>query len=296
MKKHILFALLPLAFAACDDVQEGTEIGGDSKPSVVLYQYEAEDSLGYDPDNTTKLRLAINSAVESLYLLTESEADYKAHYSGDDDAYADYIVANGTKVDVSNLVIDNYVSDLIGVYYSTAVALKGNEKVLSQTVLFEGAPWALAEGTSDYVYTTWLGTTCKAQLKYLTTNPNKYRLQGINYASEGDGITGAATTTYFLTVITDEDGNAVGGDGYRFVSLDAQKTTYSYGDYGYIHARDIATYMEDDRYATSSYGCVITDDNQLILVLDFYVEDGRISGVVEETFGPASESEGETEE
>lgn len=289
MKKHILFALLPFAFAACDDVQEGTEIGGDSKPSVVLYQYEAEESLGYDPDNTTKIRLAINSAVESLYLLTESAADYKAHYSGDDDAYADYIVANGTKVDVSNLVIDNYVSDLIGSYYSTAVAVKGKEKVMSETVSFEGAPWVVAEGTSDYVYTTWLGTTCKAQLKYLTTDPTQYRLKGINYASKEDGITGAATTTYFLTVLTDAEGNAVGGDGYRFVTLGAQKTTYSYGDYGYIYARDVATYTGNDAYATSSYGCLITDDNQLYLVLDFYVTDGRISGIVEETFGPASE-------
>ena len=283
MKKHILFALLPLTFAACEDVQEGSSIGGDATPNVVIYQYSAEETLGYDPDCTAKIRLAVNSATESLYLLTESAADYATYYSGDDEAYAEHVIEAGEKIETSDLVTDSYVQ-AFGQNYITAVAVKGSEKSISATISFYGIKWNNVEGTEDYVYTDFAGGVCQPALQQRDDVPTAYRLKGI---ALDDILTGDTPYTLFFNVLTDNDGNEIGGDGYRFVTVDAHDTGYSYGSYGNVCVRDIATYIGNSAYSTSSYGCIITDDNQVELILNYYVSAGNIKQVAQDFFGPA---------
>lgn len=283
MKKHILFALLPLALAACEDVQEGSSVGGDSTPSVILYQYSVEETSGYDPDCTVKLRLAVNSATESLYLLSESAADYANYYSGDDDAYAEHVVEAGEKIEFSNLVADTCIQGY-GQNYITAVAVKGSEKSISATIPFYGIKWNNVEGTEDYVYTNFAGGVSQPVLQQRVDAPTAYRLKGI---ALDDILSGDTPYTLVFNVLTDEEGNEVGGTGYRFVTVEAQNTGYTYGSYGDVSIRDIATYIGDSEYSTSSYGCIITDDNQLQLVLNYYVSAGYIKQIAQEYFGPA---------
>lgn len=283
MKKHILFALLPLTFAACEDVQEGSSIGGDAVPSVVIYQYSAEETSGYDPDCTAKIRLAVNSATESLYLLTESAADYANYYSGDDEAYAEHVVEAGEKITPSDLVADSYIQ-VYGQNYITAVAVKGSEKSISATIPFYGIKWNNVEGTENYVYTDFRGGVCQPVLQQRDDLPTAYRLKGI---ALDDFLTGDTPYTMLFNVLTDDDGNEIGGSDYRFVTVAAQNTGYTYLDYGDVSIRDIATYTGDPAYSTTSRGCIMTGDNQVELVLNYYVSAGNIKQIAEDYFGPA---------
>lgn len=281
MKKYIYaLAALTMVMASCDDTQEGTAPGGDSAPSVLLYQYEADST--YDVDGTTKIRLAINSATEDLYLLSESQEDYKAHFSGDEAAYADFIVSNGEKIDTKGEKnVDQYLT-FIGLRYITAVAVKGSSKSISRTVSFEGRTYKNVEGTEDYVYTDAYGMTCEPKLMACEQDPNSYRLVGLKYGKYGD-----AEFNLYFSVMTDENGDAIGGDGYRFVRVLPQVLPYEYGSNGAISVRDIAAMQNNVAYATSRYGCIITDDNQLQFALNFYVDAGNLVELGYETFGPA---------
>ena len=283
MKKHILLALLPLAFVACDDEQEGSNPGSDSEPNVVLYQFTSNDAEA--PDAYTRIRLAYNSATEGLYLLSEGEADYKANYNGDDAAYAQHVIAAGTKVDTDASL--NYETEIDGRgsrHYITAVAVKGSSVSVSKTVSFLGVNWIQVAGTESYVYTNFGGEVSNAVLEQSDVEPKNYRLRGVSYA----GVLGnGGTMDLYFTVLTDKKGNELGGDGYRFVSVKSQATGCEYDDFGGVSIRDIATYTKDDSYATSSYGSIITDDNVVVLVLNVYVDAGNLKSVAEETFAPA---------
>lgn len=274
-------AMIPVAtlFAACDDTQEGTEPGGDSQPNVVLYQYTADD--GYNSDVTTKVRLACNSATEAVYLLSETEADYKAHYSGDDEAYADYVVDNGEKTTVSdNLNIDYNMECPAGLNYITAVAVKGGEKHISATVSFTSNPYSQVAGTEDYIFQAPFGGTCQPQLMRSDLMPNLYRLKGVSLPYFGEETFDINFSVYTV----DREPVVVGG--YTYLRVLAHGTPYEYGTYGTMYLRDVAAYMNDESYVVSNYGCVMTEDYQLDLILQFYVSAGNI-GLKEAIFGPA---------
>ncbi len=283
MKRYIyaLAALPFFALASCDDTQEGATPGGDSAPSVVLYQYEADST--YDADCTTKIRLAINSATESLYLLTESQEDYASHFSGDEAAYADYVVSNGEKIETNGEKnIDQHLN-IVGLKYITAVAVKGSSKCISKTVTFDGKNYKVVEGTEDYVYTNALGETLSPKLLVCEQDPNLYRLKGLKYSEFGQ----TEFNLDFSVLTNEETGEAEGGDGYRFVRVFPQVLPYEYGSYGVISVQDIAAMQNNVAYATSKYGCIITDDNQLQFQLNIYVSAGNLVEVGIETFGPA---------
>ena len=248
---------------------------------MVLYQYEADST--YDADCTTKIRLAINSATESLYLLTESQEDYASHFSGDEAAYADYVVSNGEKIETNGEKnIDQHLN-IVGLKYITAVAVKGSSKCISKTVTFDGKNYKVVEGTEDYVYTNALGETLSPKLLVCEQDPNLYRLKGLKYSEFGQ----TEFNLDFSVLTNEETGEAEGGDGYRFVRVFPQVLPYEYGSYGVISVQDIAAMQNNVAYATSKYGCIITDDNQLQFQLNIYVSAGSVVSVGIETFGPA---------
>lgn len=283
MKKRYFcaFAMLPAALlASCDDTQEGTAPGGDSRPNVILYQYSPDE--GYDADNTAKFRMAVNNATESVYLLSESAADYESHYSGDAEAYAGYVVDNGEETKISSsLDIDAHVVAL-GQVYVTAVAVRGGERAMSQTVSFYGKNYGQVSGTDDFVYTNLFGNVSSSKLYVEADDATDYVLKGVACPRLGDG-----EINLYLTVMTDASGNAVGGDGYKNVRVLPQQTPWTYGDYGSVFIRDIASWQGDLAYATEpGYDCRLYDDGRLQLVLQYYVSAGSLTWG-DETFAPA---------
>lgn len=269
-------------FAACDDTQEGTEPGGDSQPNVVVFQQTADDE--YDADMTTKLRLAVNSATEAVYVLTESAADYTAHYK-DDESYADYVVGNGTEVAIpDDLTVDYHVS-CGGLNYITAVAVKGNTKRMAPSVTFTGYTYSQVEGTEDYVFTDPWGLVCNAQLMVCNEEPNNYRLKGVSFAKLSD-----ETFNINMSVALDENGDPVtlAQGKYTCLRVLAQETPCEYGSYGILSLRDVAAWKNDASYITQ-YPCIITEDGELDLILQLYVSAGSL-GMKEVFFAPAESS------
>ena len=144
MKKYIenllLLCVAAFTLTACSE-DEGTNPGGDGNPMVTLYQYAP--SQPYNADNDVTLRFATNNKVEAVYYLSEPEADYNTHISEMGEAgYNDYVVENGTQVEgiegQSN--VDVTLTDMMGTYYITAVAVSGNQKK-AYTTTFTGLAW-----------------------------------------------------------------------------------------------------------------------------------------------------------
>lgn len=258
-------------FAACDDTQEGTEPGGDSQPNVVVYQLTADGD--YDADMTTKLRLAVNDATETVYVLAESQADYAAHYNDSTYAYVDYVVDNGTEFAVAdNKVIDYNISELGGLNYITAVAVKGDTRKMAPSVTFTGYTYSQVEGTEDYVFTDPWKSVCEAKLYVCNEVPTNYRLKGVCFAKLG-----TETFDINMSVYTDEDGKPVTSaqGGLTYLRVLAQETPYEYGSYGVVSVRDVAAWQNKEDYVLE-YPCVLTSDNELDLILQLYVTAGSL--------------------
>ena len=144
MKKYIVnlawLCVAALTLTACSE-DEGTNPGGDGRPNVIVYQYAP--SQPYNADNDITLRFATNNKVEAVYYLAEAEADYNSHIADMGEAgYNDYVVENGTQVEgiegASN--VDVTLTDMMGTYYITAVAVAGNQKK-AYTTTFTGLAW-----------------------------------------------------------------------------------------------------------------------------------------------------------
>lgn len=293
MKRFLYATVVALAalFTACDDTQEGATPGGDSMPNVVLYQFKADST--FNADDHTKIRLSINSAVDSLFLLAESEEDYNAHFSGDNGAYANYIEEYGEKIAIDSLKNIDMHLELSGLNYITAVAVGNGQKAISQTVSFNGMTYTKVTGTDGYVFTDPWGAASEAELYVCDQDENVYRLSGAILSAIGDD----ETFDIDINIFTDDSGAVVGGDGFRYLSISAQETPFEYGNYGIVSVRDIATMQGDPAYSTSSkYGSIITDDNQLSLILNVYVSAGNLVSVGEFTFGPAQDDSSDSEE
>ena len=112
--------------------ESGTEPGTDSKPVVTVYQYEAQ--LPLSADNDVIIRVAANSSVESAYYLAE-KAEEKTGRNMSAEAYADYVVSNGKKIDnlSAGNPVDLAVTDMMGDYIITVVGVKGTTKYSTET-------------------------------------------------------------------------------------------------------------------------------------------------------------------
>ncbi|HIZ32541.1 MAG TPA: hypothetical protein H9814_03195 [Candidatus Bacteroides merdigallinarum] len=252
MKKKLFAYLLALAgmatFSACTE-EAGTEPGGDSQPSVVLYQYTISAGEGdYNPDNDTHLRVAVNNQVSDIYYLAEPTETHDAYIeSNGEDAYRQHVVDNGTQATVTDGVADIYVTGLFGAYTITVVGTGLNNALCSANVTFFGYTWntlatggvvaALLDGTTEY--TLMPGFT----LQQRDDNPNFYRIPNLY----GNG--------YHLVIQAQGEPETEAGDffqqegvSYQTVTLQTLGTPYSYGDYGQISLSDYATYSGNQDY------------------------------------------------
>lgn len=158
MKKYferLMVVLLAMtAFTACTK-EEGQAPGNDAEPKVTLYQYAASGNL--NPDNDMYVRIAANNKVSEVYYLVELASDKQARNMSEE-AYADYVIKNGTKLaDVAGKANDVIVKDLHGVYEITVVGVTGNKK-LSVTDQFAGLnykPIGKGHYTSEFFGDEW---------------------------------------------------------------------------------------------------------------------------------------------
>lgn len=250
MKKNWLTYLLALlvvsAFTACKD-EEGREPGTDGAPVVTLYQYTVTTAEGYNPDNDTHLRVAVNNQVNNVYYLAELTDTRDAYVeSNGEDAYNQYVVDNGTQVTVEDGVVDLYVTGIRGANTITVVGVGNGGALCSASATFLGYVWntlatgqvcaPIMDGTTAFSWAS--GFT----LQQREDNPDIYRiadLYGTGYhliiTAQGEAQT--------------ESGDYYGeeGNSFRLVTLTTLGTPYSTSD-GQLSLSDCATYMSNSGY------------------------------------------------
>lgn len=267
----VLFTLL--AFTACRE-EEGTEPGNDSNPAVTVYSFEPGDP--YNPDNDVQIRVVANNKAADTYYLAELTESKNARGMSED-AYADYVVSNGTKLTTSTdeqsggSAADVILTDLYGQYTITAVAVNGGKKSISSTI-FTGLEW------EDVITGTYiLGNETVARiagtgelpttLQICTTDETLYRFKDL-YA-----------TGYHLKINLLPSYTATDADGkYTFFRVAPQKTPYTYGDYGSVWVRDIGYWQGSDAWITDNgYESGMYGDYFCFIYLQSYVSAGSLN-------------------
>ena len=187
MKKYIIMSLaaaLTFCFTSCKE-DNGTEPGTDSQPAATIYTYEPSAPL--NPDNDVNIRFVCNSKTSEAYYLVEKTTEKEAHKMSEA-AYADFVVANGTKLQLTEdkhsggKVSEVTVAGLLGDYTITAVAANGGTKT-SATKTFRGLMWEDVV-TGTYMYSNanvqfLMGeiTSRPTTLQICTTDETLYRFK-----------------------------------------------------------------------------------------------------------------------
>lgn len=281
MKKYLslIAAVAALAFVGCNE-KEGTEPGNDAAPNVVVYQYSPGDE--YNPDNDVAIKIVANNKVDEVYYLVEPAEAYEANLEAKGQAgYADYVKANGTKADVTVSEFDGaklfsvILTDIKGENRIVAAGFNSGASALGSTS-FTGLSWTnLASGaySSETMATLGLGPVA-ATLQKCDQIEGRYRFPdlyqtGYHRVFE---ISGKAQK--------DED-----GDIFYYVKVAQQEIGLSYGSYGMISARDVATWQNSDNYLV--YNVFYPDYNYVIIWTQYNVSAGSL-GYGDDEFVPAS--------
>ena len=285
--KRYLYILASFALAAtvisCEKDKYGTEPGNDSTPNVVIKTFTAE--LPNDPDCDAVVRFAANNATTEVYYFAE-RATEKEKRGLSEDAYADYVVSNGTKVTMENNVFDgSSVADVVvkSLYYEnviTAVAV-GNGKKSAFSTTYTGYKWnTLCSGTYRFKNSWAAGlagvTTKEATLQQRDDDKTQYRIKDL-YA-----------TGYHLCFFsidqkkTDDDGT------YQFLRIPAQSTGLVHSKYGALSVRDVGYWQGDDAYVTEGgYESGMYEDYYCFFCDQYYVSAGN-AGMQYEYFVPSN--------
>ncbi|MBQ5938150.1 MAG: hypothetical protein IJL50_09980 [Bacteroidaceae bacterium] len=250
MKKYIIMSLaaaLTFCFTSCKE-DNGTEPGTDSQPAATIYTYEPSAPL--NPDNDVNIRFVCNSKTSEAYYLVEKTTEKEAHKMSEA-AYADFVVANGTKLQLTEdkhsggKVSEVTVAGLLGDYTITAVAANGGTKT-SATKTFRGLMWEdVVKGT--YMYSNanvqfLMGeiTSRPTTLQICTTDETLYRFKD----AFGEGM------HMKINLLPDLVGEDEGGV-YTFFRVKDQMISEFQGNKVYV--RDIGYWQGDDKYVTD-YG------------------------------------------
>lgn len=242
-----LAAALTFCFTSCKE-DNGTEPGTDSQPAATIYTYEPSAPL--NPDNDVNIRFVCNSKTSEAYYLVEKTTEKEAHKMSEA-AYADFVVANGTKLQLTEdkhsggKVSEVTVAGLLGDYTITAVAANGGTKT-SATKTFRGLMWEdVVKGT--YMYSNanvqfLMGeiTSRPTTLQICTTDETLYRFKD----AFGEGM------HMKINLLPDLVGEDEGGV-YTFFRVKDQMISEFQGNKVYV--RDIGYWQGDDKYVTD-YG------------------------------------------
>lgn len=278
MKKYIesllLLCVAAFTLTACSE-EEGTNPGGDGNPNVVVYQYTPGQP--YNADNDITLRFATNNKVEAVYYLAEAEADYNSHIADMGEAgYNDYVVENGTQVEgiegQSN--VDVTLTDMMGTYYITAVAVSGNQKK-AYTTTFTGLAWEdVVSGTYIFNAQPVSGSAIglpntPTTLQVCTTDPTLYRFKDLF----GEG--------YSMKLnMLDLQGQDESGT-YRFFRVPEMATPYSIkltdGNSYQLSVMDIGYFQDDESLVTAGgYESGMYEDGYCFVCVAYTVSAGTL--------------------
>lgn len=284
MKRYInsiFVALLAgLTFTACTE-DMGSDVGGDGSANLVVYEYDT--TVPNNPDNDATYRVATNNRTSELYYLAEPTEAAQANGSATQ-AYADRVVANGTKVTIAKdaysggNIADVVVKDMKGDYTVTFVAVNGAQKTMSQSKFF-GIEWIDAvSGTYTFSARSQsrlgLEETKKVTVQYCKTEPDLYRFADLYGA--GRHLKFRKTEN----VGKDDKGN------FNFLRVEAQTTPFTFSSYGTVSVRDVAYWKNDEKLATSAQnGCYMYSDgtskNSVVLNIQLYVSAGNLGNATE---------------
>lgn len=239
-----LAAALTFCFTSCKE-DNGTEPGTDSQPAATIYTYEPSAPL--NPDNDVNIRFVCNSKTSEAYYLVEKTTEKEAHKMSEA-AYADFVVANGTKLQLTEdkhsggKVSEVTVAGLLGDYTITAVAANGGTKT-SATKTFKGLMWEDVV-TGTYMYSNanvqfLMGeiTSRPTTLQICTTDETLYRFKD----AFGEGM------HMKINLLPDLVGEDEGGV-YTFFRVKDQMISEFQGNKVYV--RDIGYWQGDDKYVT----------------------------------------------
>lgn len=250
MKKYIIMSLaaaLTFCFTSCKE-DNGTEPGTDSQPAATIYTYEPSAPL--NPDNDVNIRFVCNSKTSEAYYLIEKTTEKEAHKMSEA-AYADFVVANGTKLQLTEdkhsggKVSEVTVAGLLGDYTITAVAANGGTKT-SATKTFRGLMWEDVV-TGTYMYSNanvqfLMGeiTSRPTTLQICTSDETLYRFKD----AFGEGM------HMKINLLPDLVGEDEGGV-YTFFRVKDQMISEFQGNKVYV--RDLGYWQGNDSFVTE-YG------------------------------------------
>lgn len=284
----VLFSLL--AFTACSE-DEGTAPGGDSVPALSIYTYSVLPPL--NSDNDVKVRIAANNKASDVYYLAQKTAE-KVAAGMSDEAYAAYVVANGTKVTLENdlqtggKAADIVVTGLLGEYTITAVATNGSVNSKPVSTEFEGLIWndvvkgiyiANVNANIKSVFTAQLGDVqVPTTLQNLATDKNLYRFKDLYGAG------------YHLQIRTIDQKGEDDGGVYTFFRIPQQTTPLIFNSkYGALGVRDVGYWQGDDSWVTENgYESGMYADYTCFLYIQYFVAAGN-AGYGYDYFFPSEE-------
>lgn len=282
--KRYLYILASFALAAtvisCEKDKYGTEPGNDSTPNVVIKTFNAE--LPNDPDCDAVVRFAANNATTEVYYFAE-RATEKEKRGLSEDAYADYVVSNGTKVTMENNVFDgSSVADVVvkSLYYEnviTAVAV-GNGKKSAFSTTFTGYKWnTLCSGTYYFrnSFSAGLaGATKEATLQQRDDDKTQYRIKDV------------FATGYHLSFFSIDKKGTDDRGTYQYLRIPAQSTGLVHSKYGALSVRDLGYWQGDDGYVTDyGYESGMYENYYCFFYGQYYVSAGN-AGYQYEYFVP----------
>ena len=277
MKKilYILTSVLcAVALVSCEKENYGTTPGTDSTPYVVFSTFSP--SLPYDADTDVLARFAANSNTADLYYLAELTAT-KEQRNLAPEAYADYVIQNGTKLSTTESVfdgsrgVDAYITGLKGDNTITAVAVNAAGEKYSTSTTFFGINWVtVSTGTYEFGNTwisNYVGSTSVSgiELQQRADSPNYYRFKNL-YG-----------TAHHLNIVLYPEYTATDDDGtYTFFRVPAQATGLSHKSYGAINVRDVGYWQGDEDYVFAyGYESGMYKDYSCFLMIQTYVSAGN---------------------
>lgn len=277
MKKYI-FGTLLAAFAALGmsscKAEYGTAEGGDAAPKATLHQYTitADDGDSFDGDNDIRLRISCNKQTETVYYLAELTETRNLYIANNgEQGYADYVIKNGKSVSNPGEGVDVYITGMKGANTITAVAVKGDTKVLTTTE-FYGIIWeTVAQGRMyarflDGTSANTTGPLCELQQR--ADIPTSYRIK--NAFAVGMHLP--------INIISDKmDDDGIGYmPGVPCWNVEMPKTAMNaeYGDYGTVSLADYYTYSGDESYIPN---CLMYEDGNMLIYSAYTVSAGRIT-------------------
>ena len=261
-----------LSGAACT-VIEGTEPGNDAKPGVAIYQFAP--GAGYNADNDVKVLVAANSKTENVYYIAEKKADYDSHIAQGEDAYAKYIISNGTKVTATPTGMggtkeaEAIITGLEGEYIITAVASTGSDVDMSSTsftgLLYED----YQEGTYYFSNATVakLMETEAVDVKLMKCSNKAGIFLFKDLFGEGHSMK--------IEMLPDYTGYDDGD--YTFFRIPPQPTGLMHPSYGEIGVRDIGYWQGNSAWITDNgYESGMYEDGYCFVYAQWYVSAGSL--------------------